>query len=220
MVRITNKEEIAFYLMLYAYYLDDYYPAQKNSLGLDLEINTSEGSETITIRSHNDLAQILLKDMLISNWEHLDLSDALLSQLIQFGTKHGFNIRNIPNHGVFSNWIKSQEMLKAKYSRALKEFNAKPSEERAFYKMMATLAELFEALNELPVWKYWKRDTKIRRRAFIEELADVLHFFAEVCIDLEISPEELIATYYLKNTKNLLRQRGYFREADHVQTGN
>lgn len=71
--------------------------------------------------------------------------------------------------------------------------------------------ELGELYNELPNFKYWKKNksTEITDKAR-EEFADCLHFLISLGIDIFRDEQEMFEWYCKKNNKNLERQRnGY-----------
>ncbi|WGH21052.1 dUTPase [Gordonia phage Nibbles] len=71
-----------------------------------------------------------------------------------------------------------------------------------------TVEELYEAVNLLKnkPWKQSLRDTD--REAFLEELADVWHFFIELHHLAGVDPEEVFRQYFLKTLKNTHRRAG------------
>jgi len=73
--------------------------------------------------------------------------------------------------------------------------------------VLAIIAELGELLNEAN-FKWWKNPKPLNREKIKEELADVLHFFASMCIKMDITPEELYDAYRKKNQENFARQDG------------
>lgn len=81
-------------------------------------------------------------------------------------------------------------------------------EERAQYIRDMSLAltdELHEALNEVG-WKPWATSRHINRQAYLGELIDVLHFWANLVLVVNTSEEELTAMYFAKADKNAKRQ--------------
>lgn len=65
--------------------------------------------------------------------------------------------------------------------------------------------ELFEASEWLKMKPWRKTLVKTDIPAFKEELADVTHFFIELCITLGINSNEFYKLYSIKYTKNLKR---------------
>ncbi len=64
--------------------------------------------------------------------------------------------------------------------------------------------ELEDELN----WKPWKNpvDLQQNRAHRLEETADILHFFLQLCIDQGFSAEEVFDAYVLKRDENIRRQ--------------
>ena len=81
-------------------------------------------------------------------------------------------------------------------------------EERAQYIRDMSLAltdELHEALNEVG-WKPWATSRHINRQAYLGELIDVLHFWANLVLVTNTNEEELVEMYFAKADKNVKRQ--------------
>lgn len=81
-------------------------------------------------------------------------------------------------------------------------------EQRAEYIRSMALAladELHEALNETG-WKPWATSRHINREAYLGELIDVLHFWANLVLVVNTNEEELTAMYFAKADKNAKRQ--------------
>jgi dimeric dUTPase (all-alpha-NTP-PPase superfamily) len=75
--------------------------------------------------------------------------------------------------------------------------------QQKFVNMMfiAIVAESVETLNETP-WKPWKKNQSLNYENYVSELVDVLHFFINLCIAYDISPEEVYHTFKRKNLIN------------------
>lgn len=74
---------------------------------------------------------------------------------------------------------------------------------------IALTDELHEALAETG-WKPWATSRHINHEAFKGELVDAFHFFMNLCMVVDMSPEELAEKYMAKRAKNAQRQRdGY-----------
>lgn len=90
--------------------------------------------------------------------------------------------------------------------------NAKTTrEDTALHRKAALITEIGELFNEIPDFKYWKKNknTEITDKAK-EEFADVLHFVVSLGIDIFRDEQEMFEWYCKKNDKNLLRQKtGY-----------
>ena len=70
--------------------------------------------------------------------------------------------------------------------------------------------ELFEASEWLKIKPWRKTIVKTDLPAFQEEIADVVHFFLELCIILNIDAEKLYNLYVAKVDKNIDRiKEGY-----------
>lgn len=66
--------------------------------------------------------------------------------------------------------------------------------------------ELSEAMQHLDGSKSWKENPRITdREAFVEEMADSLHFFVELCILAGIDAESLFLAYFAKAIVNTSR---------------
>lgn len=69
--------------------------------------------------------------------------------------------------------------------------------------------ELHEATSELG-WKPWATSRHINREAFIGEMVDLLHFFANLCLAAGVDGSDLAKAYASKREKNHQRQEeGY-----------
>lgn len=72
------------------------------------------------------------------------------------------------------------------------------------------IEEWFEALKHLKNWKS-HRATEVKdvdRAEFLEEMSDALHYFVEVILLADISPEELFDAYMKKGATNVARING------------
>jgi dimeric dUTPase (all-alpha-NTP-PPase superfamily) len=76
--------------------------------------------------------------------------------------------------------------------------------------ILALEDELHEALHETR-WKPWTKGPRaINREAYLQELADCLHFMLNLYLAVNASPAEVIAGYWAKNDVNHARQNaGY-----------
>jgi dimeric dUTPase (all-alpha-NTP-PPase superfamily) len=69
--------------------------------------------------------------------------------------------------------------------------------------------EVHEATNETG-WKPWATSNHLNREAYLAELVDAWHFFMNMCLLADITPDELYAGYLAKNQVNHDRQtNGY-----------
>lgn len=71
--------------------------------------------------------------------------------------------------------------------------------------VLALVAELMEAMDEV-AWKPWSSDkTKFNREAFIKELVDAQHFLVNLGIAADVTDEEFWAAFVAKNDVNWQR---------------
>ena len=83
-------------------------------------------------------------------------------------------------------------------------------------KTLAMLSELSELIDEVN-FKWWKakkppEDCKVK-----DELVDIFHFFISMCLDANLSADELFSLYTLKNAENKKRQTGTSTEKDYTK---
>lgn len=71
--------------------------------------------------------------------------------------------------------------------------------------ILALTDELHEALAEVG-WKPWATSKHINVDAFKSELIDAWHFFMNLCIVVDMTPDELYEMYIAKREKNIKRQ--------------
>lgn len=85
-------------------------------------------------------------------------------------------------------------------------------DERAEYvrtMVLSCTAELFEALDETG-WKPWATSRHLNRDAYLSELIDAWHFFMNLLLVADITPEEFMVAYRKKIKRNHERQEeGY-----------
>ncbi len=82
-------------------------------------------------------------------------------------------------------------------------------EERISALCTAIIHEAAE-LQDLNSWKWWKTYKGFDHAKAKEELVDILHFTIQACIELGLTPQELLDLYRSKNTINRERARsGY-----------
>ncbi|WP_433948749.1 dUTPase [Fusobacterium necrophorum] len=84
-------------------------------------------------------------------------------------------------------------------------------EDTTLHRKVALITEIGELFNEIPDFKYWKKNknTEITDKTK-EEFADVLHFVFSIGIDVFENEQEMFEWYCKKNDKNLERQKtGY-----------
>lgn len=95
---------------------------------------------------------------------------------------------------IFEQQKKFQEFLHVKYNQ-----------EYINIMILACISELMECLKETP-WKPWKKQQFNNTQKFKEELADVFHFFINLCLAANLNPQELFGLYMQKNKINFQRQ--------------
>lgn len=75
--------------------------------------------------------------------------------------------------------------------------------------ILASEDELHEALGEVG-WKPWATSRHINEEAFKGELVDLWHFFMNLAMAVNMTPDELYDRYIAKRLKNIKRQEeGY-----------
>jgi len=72
-----------------------------------------------------------------------------------------------------------------------------------FRTIMATalFVETGEYLQETP-WKPWKKQQELHRDKAVVELADMLHFWINLCLSHDITAKEIFNAYMIKNRIN------------------
>lgn len=77
------------------------------------------------------------------------------------------------------------------------------------WNVLALEDELHEMLQETG-WKPWAKSKHINRDAYVSELVDSFHFFMNLMLIVNCSPEELLKKYFEKRKVNIKRQaEGY-----------
>lgn len=97
-----------------------------------------------------------------------------------------------------------QEGLLAVYS-GRKEYENLKKSDLITHTLLALIEEAVEIKNELGL-KPWKNFDGFDRKKILEEVADLTHFYLQLLILLDISPEELGQAYVKKAYQNFLRQ--------------
>lgn len=91
-------------------------------------------------------------------------------------------------------------------------FEDMPTDARVAYFSHCVLAatdELHEAMNETS-WKSWAKSDHFNEDAVKGELVDVWHFFMNLCLAANLTPDELFKRYAAKRKINIQRQEdGY-----------
>lgn len=72
---------------------------------------------------------------------------------------------------------------------------------------LAMISELAELLDEVN-FKWWKNKKEIDYNLVKEELIDILHFFASMCLKVGMDSQEVFQRYINKNKENFNRQYG------------
>lgn len=109
-----------------------------------------------------------------------------------------------------------QTMLDAQLRLQQKSFGQDPGDlddagkmDWVRWNVLALQDELHEALAETG-WKPWAKSQHINREAYISELVDAWHFFMNLMLVVECTPEEFVEKYFEKRQINVQRQvEGY-----------
>ncbi len=65
-------------------------------------------------------------------------------------------------------------------------------------------------LQDLTAWKWWKAFKEFEVERAKEELIDILHFLVQACIEINLTPNDILNLYRAKNSVNRKRaQSGY-----------
>ncbi len=85
----------------------------------------------------------------------------------------------------------------------------KEPEERVSALCTAIIHEAVE-LQRTTNWKWWKTPTEFDKSEAKEELIDIWHFVVQASLELNLTPDDILAEYKRKNQINRDRQRdGY-----------
>ena len=85
----------------------------------------------------------------------------------------------------------------------------KDTEEKISALCTAIMHEAVE-LQRTTNWKWWKAPTEFNEAEAKEELIDIWHFVVQASIELNLTPDEILAEYKRKNEINRQRQKdGY-----------
>lgn len=153
-------------------------------------------------------------------WDPLSCAEQFDGMVVQFEKNKDYRI--FGEFCIFKHWY---DTFEDRLDDRLKEIwerqqnfdntafqNAKTTrEDTALHRKVALITEIGELFNEIPDFKYWKKNknTEITDKAK-EEFADVLHFVISLGIDIFKDEQEMFEWYCRKNNKNLERQRnGY-----------
>ena len=85
----------------------------------------------------------------------------------------------------------------------------KETEDRISALCTAIIHEAVE-LQRTTNWKWWKTPTEFNKLEAKEELIDIWHFVIQASLELNLTPDDILAEYKRKNQINRNRQRdGY-----------
>jgi dimeric dUTPase (all-alpha-NTP-PPase superfamily) len=90
-----------------------------------------------------------------------------------------------------------------------KKFQDKYNYHRPTHELCSAMASECMELWGISGGKWWKK-TESSMREQKEELADILHFFVATCINMNITPKELYASYIRKLAINYQRQNSNY----------
>lgn len=80
---------------------------------------------------------------------------------------------------------------------------------RIFMILTAIIHESVELQRETN-WKWWKKEKDLDVKKIKEETSDILHFFIQLCLEIGLTPDEILYEYKQKLEENHNRQqRGY-----------
>jgi dimeric dUTPase (all-alpha-NTP-PPase superfamily) len=77
--------------------------------------------------------------------------------------------------------------------------------QKSFMILTAIIHEAVEAQRET-AWKWWKDSKGINYELLREETIDIFHFIIQLCLELDITPNELMEHYQKKRDINIKRQ--------------
>lgn len=160
------------------------------------------------------------KRMKERGWDPLSCAEQFDGMVIQF--EKNKDCRIFGDFCIFKHWCDTFEdrlddRLKEIWDRQQNFDNiafqnaATTREDTTLHRKVALITEIGELFNEIPDFKYWKKNknTEITDKTK-EEFADVLHFIFSIGIDVFENEQEMFEWYCKKNDKNLERQRnGY-----------
>lgn len=82
------------------------------------------------------------------------------------------------------------------------------TKEQTLERMVLALVKECNELHDELDWKPWKNPKKLNMERIKDELADILHFYASICIRLELNAKDVYMFYTTKNIENHRRQQG------------
>lgn len=96
-----------------------------------------------------------------------------------------------------------QKELQARFNdgRTIAEFGEEEHIAELMPNAFSMMAELFEAFKEVG-WKPWATSRHFNRPAFKSEMIDAFHFFMNMMLHADMTPDELYAGYVQKNQEN------------------
>jgi len=102
---------------------------------------------------------------------------------------------------------KLDEIYKKQYDLQQKLNTATFTQHYKTIMSIAIIDEVMESLRETP-WKPWKINQKLNEEKYKQELIDVLHFYLNLCISINMKPNEIYKRYMKKNKINIKRKNG------------
>lgn len=107
-----------------------------------------------------------------------------------------------------------QERLGYNFETMTEEERTKYMKDNIWY----VITELDEAFREMPFGKPWKKydsfDRAVHNENLKEELIDALHFFINILLAANLTPEEIYKIYCYKNNINHERQDNNYGQAE------
>jgi len=88
----------------------------------------------------------------------------------------------------FQDLLNVQKTVNIEVTNRLKGNNLK--EPKVIDYLIAMHVELFELINELGFWKWWKQSHKTNKERILDELADVVAFYLEILLLTEKAKEK------------------------------
>jgi hypothetical protein len=115
---------------------------------------------------------------------------------------------------LFSDWLaETKELQEEFYGKKFADFDHDELVQWVRINILAAEDELHEALGEIS-WKPWASAQYFNREAFIGEMVDVGHFFANLLVGAGVTDEEFNEAYLEKMERNRQRQRDGYTGTD------
>jgi dimeric dUTPase (all-alpha-NTP-PPase superfamily) len=95
-------------------------------------------------------------------------------------------------------------MRQKKLQRKLKNKNMIYNQKFLNIMILSSIDELMEILRNTK-WKPWKKHQSLNIKNVKKEIADLLHFFINLCLYINIDAQELYELYNIKNNINIKR---------------